>query len=61
MRWHGEHSSPEDVMQHCSDSIAWRHFNDVNRDFAAEVRNVRLGLCTDGFQVFGISGKSYSS
>ncbi|KAK9107072.1 hypothetical protein Syun_023083 [Stephania yunnanensis] len=50
MRWHGDHSSPEDVMQHCSDSIAWRHFNDFNRDFVAEVRNVRLGLCTDGFQ-----------
>ncbi|KAK9092415.1 hypothetical protein Syun_027326 [Stephania yunnanensis] len=61
MQWHGDHSSPEDVMQHCSDSIALRHFNDVNRDFAAEVRNVRLGLCTDGFKVFGLSGKSYSS
>ncbi|KAK9158064.1 hypothetical protein Scep_004638 [Stephania cephalantha] len=61
MRWHGDHSSPEDVMQHCSDSIAWRHFNDVNKDFAAEVRNVRLGLCIDGFLVFGLSGKSYSS
>ncbi|KAK9163952.1 hypothetical protein Syun_004854 [Stephania yunnanensis] len=31
MRWHGDHFSLEDVMQHCFDSIAWRHFNDGNR------------------------------
>ena len=30
-------------------------------DFAAEIRNVRLGLSTDGFQPFGQSGKQYSS
>ncbi|KAK9087620.1 hypothetical protein Syun_030014 [Stephania yunnanensis] len=45
----------------CCEDQSWKHFNDVNRDFAAEVRNVRLGLCTDGFQVFEISGKLYSS
>ena len=48
-------------MQHCSESIAWKHFNTVHPDFAVESRNVRLGLCTDGFQPFGQSGQQYSS
>ena len=30
-------------------------------DFAAELRNVRLGLCADGFNPFGSSGRQYSS
>ena len=29
-------------------------------DFACEPRNVRLGLCTDGFSPFGHYGKTYS-
>ena len=29
--------------------------------FAAESHNVRLGLCTDGFQPFGQFGSQYSS
>ena len=53
MRWHAEHVVEDNVMQHPSDSIAWKHFNDVHPDFAIEIRNVRLGLCTDGFQPFG--------
>ncbi|XP_050207371.2 uncharacterized protein LOC126656796 [Mercurialis annua] len=62
MRWHGEHEWEEDgIMQHCSDSPAWKHFNEVNPSFASEVRNVRLGLCTDGFQPFGQTGRQYSS
>ncbi|XP_050211492.2 uncharacterized protein LOC126661677 [Mercurialis annua] len=62
MRWHGEHEWEEDgVMRHCSDSPAWKHFNEANPSFASEVRNVRLGLCTDGFQPFGQTGRQYSS
>ena len=60
MRWHAEHVVEDNVMQHSSDSIAWKHFNDVHPDFAIEIRNVRLGLCTDGFQPFGQSGQQYS-
>ena len=39
----------DDVMQHPSNSLAWKHFNDVHPDFAIEIINVRLGLCIDGF------------
>ncbi|KAK9149135.1 hypothetical protein Scep_007892 [Stephania cephalantha] len=47
-------------MQHCFDSMAWNHFNQVNLTFSSEVCNIRLGLCIDGFQPFGMTDKSYS-
>ncbi|WCJ43095.1 hypothetical protein M5689_023857 [Euphorbia peplus] len=61
MRWHSEHEQQEGVMSHPSESLAWKHFNATHPSFAAESRNVRLGLCTDGFQPFGQSGQQYSS
>nr|XP_016467687.1 PREDICTED: uncharacterized protein LOC107790290 isoform X2 [Nicotiana tabacum]XP_016467688.1 PREDICTED: uncharacterized protein LOC107790290 isoform X2 [Nicotiana tabacum]XP_016467689.1 PREDICTED: uncharacterized protein LOC107790290 isoform X2 [Nicotiana tabacum]XP_016467690.1 PREDICTED: uncharacterized protein LOC107790290 isoform X2 [Nicotiana tabacum]XP_016467691.1 PREDICTED: uncharacterized protein LOC107790290 isoform X2 [Nicotiana tabacum] len=61
MRWHHEHLQDERVMSHPSDSVAWKHFNETHSFFADEPRNVRLGLCTDGFQPFGQSGRKYSS
>ena len=61
MRWHAEHESEDGVMRHCSDSEAWKHFNQTHPDFATESRNVRLGLSTDGFNPFGQSGQQYSS
>ncbi|XP_039120162.1 uncharacterized protein LOC120256563 [Dioscorea cayenensis subsp. rotundata] len=62
MRWHFEHEMEKDgVMRHCSDSPAWKHFNNMYPSFASECRNARLGLCTDGFQPFGQSGQQYSS
>ncbi|XP_075094131.1 uncharacterized protein LOC142161730 [Nicotiana tabacum] len=61
MRWHHEHIQEEGVMRHPSDSEAWKHFNENHSFFAAEPRNVRLGLCTNGFQPFGQLGRKYSS
>ena len=61
MRWHKEHNTEEGVMRHCSDSPAWKHFDQIHPSFAVESRNVRLGLCTDGFQPFGQTGQQYSS
>ena len=60
MRWHAEHVQEDGIMSHPSDAEAWKHFDQANDTFAAETRNVRLGLCTDGFQPFGQSGKQYS-
>ncbi|XP_050225605.1 uncharacterized protein LOC126675073 [Mercurialis annua] len=60
MRWHGEHEMEDDKMCHPSDSKAWKHFDQCHPQFALEIRNVRLGLCTDGFQPFGQSGQQYS-
>ncbi|XP_019197160.1 PREDICTED: uncharacterized protein LOC109191027 [Ipomoea nil] len=60
MKWHAN-SVEDGIMRHPSDSLAWKHFNDTYPDFASEIRNVRLGLCTDGFQPFGQSRQQYSS
>ena len=60
MRWLAEHVVEDDVMQHPSDYIVWKHFNDVHPDFVIEIRNVKLGLYTDGFQPFGQFGQQYS-
>ena len=45
---------------HPSDGEAWKHFNSVHPHFSAESRNVRLGLCTNGFNPFGSFAAPYS-
>ncbi|XP_055961834.1 uncharacterized protein LOC126681490 [Mercurialis annua] len=61
MTWHAEHEMEDEKMCHPSDSPAWKRFSELHTDFADETRNIRLGLCTDGFQPFGSFGKNYSS
>lgn len=62
MRWHAEsHGHGDGIMCHPSDSEAWKHFDVVHPSFSLERRNVRLGLCTDGFQPHGISGAQHST
>ncbi|XP_045833662.1 uncharacterized protein LOC123924740 [Trifolium pratense] len=60
MRWHAENVPEDGVLIHPSDGEAWKHFDRTYPNFAAETRNVRLGLCSDGFSPFNISGKPYS-
>ena len=61
MRWHAEHETAAGKMEHPSDSEAWKYFDRTHTDFASEPRNVRLALCSDGFQAFGQFGQQYSS
>ncbi|XP_050222508.2 uncharacterized protein LOC126672598 [Mercurialis annua] len=61
MTWHAEHEMEDEKMCHPSDSPAWKRFSELHTDFADETRNIRLGLCTDGFQPFGSFGTQYSS
>ena len=46
-------------MVYFSDGEAWKRFNSVYSDFSAELRNVRFGLCTDGFNLFGLFAVFY--
>ena len=48
------------MMIHMCDSEASKHFDCVHPDFVKEHRNVRLGLCTDGFYPSGQVRKAYS-
>jgi len=49
MRWHYKNRTNDDVLRHPFDEKAWKHFDSVYPEFAVEPRNVRLGLCYDGF------------
>ncbi|XP_027187904.2 uncharacterized protein [Cicer arietinum] len=60
MRWHFENRREEGVLCHPSDGEAWKHFDQVYPGFASEPRNVRLGLCADGFTPFSQSATPYS-
>ncbi|GJY67940.1 putative transposase-associated domain-containing protein [Tanacetum coccineum] len=60
MIWHSNHQSEEGSMVHPSDGKAWKHFDSTDPFFAEEIRNVRLGLCTDGFSPNSSSSNPYS-
>jgi hypothetical protein len=60
MTWHQAHNAVDGVMVHPSDGKAWKRFNNVHPHFSAESRNVRLRLCTDGFNPFGSFAAPYS-
>ena len=60
MRQHVKHHSEDGEMCHSSNSEIWLTFNACHPNLARETRNVRLGLCTDGFNPFGSSRQQYS-
>ncbi|GJX86192.1 uncharacterized protein Tco_0336966 [Tanacetum coccineum] len=50
MTWHHDHKTDSNKMVHPSDGKAWKHFDSTHySSFSKEIQNVRLGLCTDGF------------
>ncbi len=49
------------MLRHPTDGIQWRNFDWKHKDFAAEVRNIRFGLSTDGMNPFGKIGNSHST
>nr|XP_028954003.1 uncharacterized protein LOC114822956 [Malus domestica] len=61
MRWHKERRVNDDVMRHLADGEAWKEFDRMYPDFAADPRNVRLGLATDGFNPFGVLNQNHST
>ncbi|KAK1413407.1 hypothetical protein QVD17_35180 [Tagetes erecta] len=60
MTWHSDHKTKDGSMAHPSDGKAWKHFDAENPNFANEIRNVRLGLCTDGFNPNNSNSSPYS-
>ncbi|GJY45061.1 hypothetical protein Tco_0433274 [Tanacetum coccineum] len=61
MTWHATGKCTEPgKMQHPVDGRAWKDFDTKYLDFAAEPRNVRLGLAADGFNPFGNLSQSYN-
>ncbi|CAM8953733.1 unnamed protein product [Rhodiola kirilowii] len=61
MRWHGERKVKEGLIRHPADSEAWQDFDKNFSEFSKDIRNVRLGLATDGFNAFGAAALSHST
>ncbi|KAK7264762.1 hypothetical protein RJT34_32372 [Clitoria ternatea] len=60
MRWHALNRTQEGFLCHSSNGKAWKCLDELYPDFSGEPCNVRLGLCTDGFNPFGQYGRAYS-
>ncbi|XP_047257600.1 uncharacterized protein LOC124889667 [Capsicum annuum] len=60
MRRHHKNRRPPRVMCYLSDREAWKHFDRKYPEFIAEPRNIRLGLCSDGFTPYSVSVAPYS-
>ncbi|KAI5327970.1 hypothetical protein L3X38_027366 [Prunus dulcis] len=61
MRWHKEKRVDDDVMRHPADREAWKEFDRTFPEFAADPRNVRLGLATDGFNPYGVLNQHHNT
>ncbi|CAN6720291.1 unnamed protein product [Malus baccata var. baccata] len=61
MRWHAIECPKDEFMRHPSDFPAWKHLDNLYPDFASEIRNVGLGLASDGFNPFGKMRNDHST
>ncbi|XP_023636237.1 uncharacterized protein LOC111830036 isoform X1 [Capsella rubella] len=60
LRWHFTNKSTDGKSRHPVDSVTWDQINANYPSFAAEPRNIRLGLSTDGFNPFNMKNTKYS-
>ena len=61
VQWHKLKRQPVDnELSHPADGEAWKEFDRIHLDFAADPRNIKLGIATDGFNPFGNMSMSYS-
>jgi hypothetical protein len=70
MRWHAERKKPEDdadddeadkILRHPSDTSQWKALDIEYPKFGDDLRNVRLGVSTDGLNPFGSQSSTHSS
>ena len=61
IRWHAEGYTKDSVLRHPADGEAWKSFDNLYPDFSSDNKNVRLGLTSDGFNLFGNMSTSHST
>jgi len=61
MIWHHKCGIKDGILRHPTDGKAWKDFDKKNSTFAAEPHNVRLGLASDGFNLFGVMSSTHST
>ncbi|XP_021716888.1 uncharacterized protein LOC110684761 [Chenopodium quinoa] len=60
MRWHKDERPNDEVMRHQADLEAWKSLDTLYPEFAADARNIRLGLASDGFNPGANMSSRYS-
>jgi hypothetical protein len=60
-RWHKEGLVSDGKMRYTSDSEAWKHVDRKYEWFALDARNIRLGLASDGFNLFWMQNVTYTT
>jgi hypothetical protein len=61
MMWHKKGTRiDKGKMGHPSDGKAWKNFDEKYPDKAADARNIRIAIATDGFNSYGMSTTNYS-
>ncbi|XP_037428461.1 uncharacterized protein LOC119294365, partial [Triticum dicoccoides] len=53
LRWHKEDRKSDGELRHTADGTQWRKIDRWFKDFAADARNIRFALSTDGMNPFG--------
>lgn len=59
--WRRHKSTDENIVRGAQDSHQWRVADSCDPTFAAEHRNIRLGLATDGLNPFSIKRSTWST
>ena len=49
------------MYRYAADSLQWKEFDDEFPEFGKESRNIRLGLATNGMNLFGNMSTNHNS
>lgn len=61
MSWHADGRTNDGVRRHPTDAPAWKEFDRRHVRFAGDIRNIRLGLASDGFNPYGTMSITHST
>jgi hypothetical protein len=62
LKWASENKTRTNKMKSVADSPAWNHIDtDIDREFARERRNLRMGLSLDGVNSFSMQRSNHST
>jgi hypothetical protein len=60
LRWHDEERIKDGALRHPADSKAWEAIDSKYKRIAADSRNIRFGMATDGFNPYGTMSTKHS-
>ncbi|KAL4558276.1 hypothetical protein LXL04_036474 [Taraxacum kok-saghyz] len=61
LRWHAEERKIDGKIRHVAVSPQWRNIDSKFQELGEEIRNIRFGLSSDGFNPFGSLSSRHST